>query len=239
MIDLQPMSYRHAGQDFTGYLADGSGGRPAPGILVAHEGGGLSRHTKERARRLGERGYVAFALDMYGEEEPGLERAKALGQALRKDVAALRGRVRAAFDLLVAHHNVDRSKLAAIGFCMGGAAVIELARTGVPLACLVGFHSGFLPGTRPDNEAIKARLLLCHGAEDPVVPPSLAHAFTAEMSEAGVDWQLHLYGGVGHSFTNPDIDAWNLPGFFHHAAADARSWRSMLDLFDEAFGAPA
>lgn len=238
-MDLLPISYRYDDQDFTGYLANGSKGGPAPGILVAHEGGGLSRHTKERARRLGELGYVAFALDMYGEEDPTLERAKALGQALRGDIAALRGRIRAAFDLLVALPDVDRSQLGAIGFCMGGAAVIELARTGAPLACLVGFHSGFLPGTAAENRAIRAKLLLCHGADDPVVPPASCHAFTAEMSEAGVDWQLHLYGGVGHSFTNPDIDAWNLPGFRHDPAADARSWQSMIAMFDEALGALA
>src|SRR5688572_9516910 len=192
-MDLVPIAYRNDDMDLTGYLADGSKGGPAPGILIAHEGGGLGRHTKDRARRLGALGYVAFALDMYGEEDPTLERAKALGQALRDDVAALRGRVRAAFDLLVALPEVDRSKLAAIGYCMGGAAVIELARTGAPLACLIGFHSGFLTGTPAENQAIRAKLLLCHGADDPAVPPDSCHAFTAEMSEAGVDWQLHLY----------------------------------------------
>jgi dienelactone hydrolase len=72
-----------------------------------------------------------------------------------------------------------------------------------------------------------------------VVPPASCHAFTAEMSEAGVDWQLHLYGGVGHSFTNPDIDAWNLPGFRHHPTADARSWQAMIAMFDETLGRPA
>ena len=232
-MDLQPIAYAHDGQTLTGYLADGSGGRPSPGILVAHEGGGLGRHTKEKAARLAELGYVAFALDMYGEEEPGLERAKELGQSLRKDVPRLRGRLQAAFDLLVAQPNVDTSRLAAIGFCMGGAAVIELARTGAPLACLVGFHSGFLPGTPEENRAIRAKILLCHGAEDPVVTAVQRDAFLAEMSAAGIDWQLHLYGGVGHSFTNPDIDAWSLPGFSHHPVADARSWQAMLSLFDE------
>src|SRR5687767_138981 len=143
-MDLQPISYAHDGQRLTGYLADGSGGRPSPGILVAHEGGGLSRHTKQRALRLAELGHVAFALDMYGEEDPSLERAKALGKALREDLPRLRGRVAAAFDILTGQPNVDRARLAAIGFCMGGAAMIELARTGAPLACLVGFHSGFL-----------------------------------------------------------------------------------------------
>ena len=236
-MDLKAIGYEHGGQSFTGYLADGSNGGPAPGVLVAHEGGGLSRHTKERARKLGELGYVAFALDMYGEEAPTLERAMELGKKLRGDRPALRGRLAAAFEVLKAQPNVDEARLAAIGFCMGGAAVIELARTGAPLACLAGFHSGFLPGTPEENRAITGKLLLCHGADDPIVTAVQVDAFVAEMKEAGADWQLHLYGGVGHSFTNPDIDALNLSGFAYDPVADARSWRAMLDLFDEVLGA--
>jgi dienelactone hydrolase len=237
-MDLQPISYEHEGTRFTGYLADGSNGAPAPGILVAHEGGGLSRHTRERARRLAELGYVAFALDMYGEEDPSLERAMELGRALRNDIPLWRGRVAAAFDLLCRQPNVDGARLGAIGFCMGGAAVIDLARAGAPLACVVGFHAGFTVGTPEENRAIGGKLLCCHGADDPIVTAVQRDAFIAEMSEAGVDWQFHLYGGVGHSFTNPDIAALNLPGFAYHPVADARSWQAMRNLFDEAFGVP-
>ena len=238
-MDLKPISYEHNGQRLTGYLADGSGGRPSPGILVAHEGGGLGRHTRDSALRLAELGHVAFALDMYGEENPTLERAMELGKALRKDVPRLRGRIAAAFELLTALPNVDRSRLAAIGYCMGGGAVIELARTGAPLACLVGFHSGFLPGDPEENRKIKAKILLCHGDEDPAVTAVQRDAFLAEMKEAGVDWQLHLYGGVGHSFTNRDIDALGIDGFAYDPVADARSWRAMLAMFDETLGGGA
>ena len=236
---LRPIAYEHEGTRLTGYLADGSGGRPSPAILVAHEGGGLSRHTKEKALRLAGLGYIAFALDFYGEEAPDLERAKELGQALRRDPARFRGRISAGFDVLLGQPHVDRSRVAAIGYCMGGAAVVDLARTGAPLACVVGFHSGFVPGTAEENRAIKGRLLLCHGEADPVVTAVQRDPFLAGMKEAGVDWQLHLYGGVGHSFTNPDIDAWNLPGFAYDARADARSWRAMLDLFAETFEPPS
>jgi dienelactone hydrolase len=233
---LPRLSYEVGGQTFTGYLAGGSGGRPAPGILVAHEGGGLGRHTRDKARRLAQLGYVAYALDYFGEEEPSLERAMGLGKALRGDVPALRARMAAALEVLVAQPGVDESRLAAIGYCMGGAAVIELARSGAPLACLVGFHSGFLPGTAEENRAISGKLLLCHGAEDPVVAAAPREAFIDEMKAAGVDWQLHLYGGVGHSFTNPDIDSLGIAGFAYHEAADRRSWRAMLNLFDEVLG---
>ncbi|HYE28730.1 MAG TPA: dienelactone hydrolase family protein [Allosphingosinicella sp.] len=235
MSGLVPVRYAASdGVALTGYLADGSGGGRAPGVLIAHEGGGLARHTKERALRLAGIGYVAFALDMYGEEESPPERAMALGKALRTDRPLLRSRVAAALDVLTAQPGVDSTRLAAIGFCMGGAAVIELARTGAPLRVVVGFHSGFLPGSAEENAAIAGTLLLCHGAEDLIVGAVQRDAFLAEATAAGVDWQLHLYGGVGHSFTNPDIDALNLTGFAYDETADRRSWTAMLNLFDEA-----
>jgi dienelactone hydrolase len=136
-------------------------------------------------------------------------------------------------EILMAQPNVDRGRLAGIGYCMGGAAVIELARMGAPFLALVGFHSGFVPGTAEENEAISGRLLLCHGADDPIVTAAQRDAFLAEASAAGIDWQLNLYGGVGHSFTNADIDALNLPGFAYDETADHRSWAAMLNLFDE------
>jgi dienelactone hydrolase len=111
--------------------------------------------------------------------------------------------------------------------------VIELARTGAPLRAIVGFHSGFLPGTLEENSAIGGKLLLCHGADDPIVTAAQRDAFLVEAAAAGIDWQLHLYGGVGHSFTNPHIDALNLPGFAYDETADRRSWQAMLNLFDE------
>jgi dienelactone hydrolase len=234
MTGLVPIGYAAAdGVALTGYLADGSGGKPVPGVLVAHEGGGLARHTTDRALRLAELGYVAFALDMYGEENPPLARAMELGKALRGDRPLLRARLAAALEILTAQANVDRERLAAIGYCMGGGAAIELARTGAPLRAIVGFHSGFLPGTPEENEAIRGRLLLCHGADDPIVTAVQRDAFLAEASAAGIDWQLHLYGGVGHSFTNPDIDALGLAGFAYDEAADRRSWAAMLNLFEE------
>lgn len=234
MIELRPIHYSAGdGVALTGYMADGSVKRRAPGILVAHEGGGLGRHTKERAVRLAELGYVAFALDYYGEEDPPLDRAMALGKALRSDRPLFRARLKAGLDVLVAHPNSDPERLAGIGYCMGGAAVIELARLGTPFRAVVGFHSGFVPGTPEENKAIAGKLLLCHGADDPIVTAAQRDSFLAEATAAGIDWQLHLYGGVGHSFTNPDIDALGLAGFAYDEAADRRSWAAMLTLFEE------
>lgn len=234
MTGLVPIRYDGGdGVELTGYLADGSGGRPAAGMLVAHEGGGLGRHAKERALRLAGLGHIAFALDYYGEEDPPLERAMALGKALRGDPPLFRKRLHAGLEMLLAQPGVDRARLAGIGYCMGGAAVIELARTGAPFAAVVGFHSGFIPGTAEENAAIAGKLLLCHGRDDPIVAAAQRDAFLDEATAAGIDWQLHLYGGVGHSFTNPDIDALGLPGFAYDEKADRRSWAAMLNLFEE------
>jgi dienelactone hydrolase len=242
-MDLEPISYGASGKSYVGFLADGSDGAPAPGVLVIHEGGGLTGHAKERAARLAELGYVAFAMDLFGPDvalpTPGrpetMAEAQAVVRELRGDVAGLRARGTAALAVLQDHPCVDPGRLAAIGYCFGGAAAIELARAGAPLAAVGGFHAGVLPGSAEEDKAIRARLLLCHGEEDPIVPASQIQDFTSGLTKAGVDWQLHLYGGVGHSFTNPEIDAWNLPGFRHDENADRRSWAALLQTFSEVF----
>ncbi|MFL6862874.1 MAG: dienelactone hydrolase family protein [Allosphingosinicella sp.] len=232
---LEPVDYEANGRAYRGFLADGSGGKPAPGVLVAHEGGGLTGHARERAERLAGLGYVAFALDLFGDQAPSLDDKMALVKSLRADRAELRARVGAAFECLRGHRHVDPDRLAAIGFCFGGTAIIELARAGAPLRAVIGFHAGLTAAPPEDDRAIRARLLLCLGADDPIVTAEQRLAFAAEMTEAGVDWQLQLYGGVGHSFTNPEIDAWGFEGFRYDARADARSWAAMRRLFDEVF----
>ena len=236
-MELQPVDYEAGGQSFTGYLADGSNGGIVPAILVVHEGGGLADHTKESAVRLAGLGYVAFAMDLFGEPGAPIERLQAVVQQLRAEYGIVRARCRAALDVVRACPGTDRARLAAIGYCIGGAAAVELARDGADLACVVGFHSGFITGPpAADDVAIKARILMCQGAADPVVTAGMRDDFAARMTAAGVDWQMHLYGGVGHSFTNRAIDAWKLPGFAYDARAERRSWAAMLALFDEAFG---
>ena len=205
-------------------------------MLVIHESGGLLDHTKARAANLGELGYVAFAMDLYGEPISGLDGARAINRELVADISRLRGRCRAALDALAAQPGTDPGRLAAIGYCFGGAAAIELARDGADLACVAGFHSGFIDSVPPeDDRAIRGKLLICQGAEDPVITAEQRDAFTGRMTAVGIDWQMHLYGGVGHSFTNRGIDAWNIPGFAYHEAADRRSWAALLALFDEVF----
>ena len=235
-MELEATRYEVDGKPFTGYMVDGSGGRPAPGILVAHEGPGLTGHVKERARMLAELGYVAFAIDLFGEADPPLERAKALVRELRSDRASLRRRVRVALERLEAHPHVDQRRTAAIGYCFGGIAVLELARSGAELACVVGFHPGLDTPTPRDARAITGKVLVCLGDRDPVITAEQRAAFVAEMAAADVDWQMILYGGVGHSFTNREIDAFGFPGFAYDAQADRRSWLAMRSFLDEVLG---
>ena len=235
-MELRPVGYGADGLAFTGYLAEGSRGGRVPGILVIHEGGGLTDETKARTIKVAELGFVAFAMDLFGEPVVDLDRARQITRYLRENVPALRLRCRAALDVLRAQPATDPARLGTIGYCIGGAAAIELARDGAELACVVGFHSGFIEGPPPeDDRRIAGKLLICQGAADPIVTCAQRDAFLGRMSDAGVDWQLQLYGGVGHSFTNPQIDAWRLPGFAYDAGADRRSWAAMRALFDEVF----
>jgi len=235
-MTLQEIDYQADGRSFTGFLADGSGGRRVPGVLVIHEGGGLTGHTRQRAERLAELGYVAFAMDLFGEPVVDLDRAREITRYLRDNVGALRERCRAALAVVAGHDGVDPRRLAAIGYCIGGAAAIELARDGADLACIIGFHAGFIDSPPAEDDArIRGKLLLCHGADDPIVTAGQRETFLARMGVAGVDWQLHLYGGAGHSFTNPEIDAWKIPGFAYNETADRRAWAAMLEMFAEVF----
>src|SRR5262245_53486212 len=134
-MTFRSLTYRIGSGTYTGYLADGSGGRKVPGVLVAHEGGGfLTEHAKDRARMVAELGYVAFALDLFGDLRPTLDEARQMVQQLRNDLSTLRARATTALGLLREQSNVDVTRIAAIGFCFGGTTVLELARSGADIA---------------------------------------------------------------------------------------------------------
>jgi dienelactone hydrolase len=228
-------SYVVDGVCLTGFLADGSRGAKVPGILIAHEAPGITNQLKAKATMLAERGYLCFVLDMYGRANPSLDEAREQSRMLMADAALLRRRARAALEVLAGHSHCDSSRLAAIGFCLGGIVALELARDRAPLRCAVGFHPGLMKPSGSTTATIEAKILMMIGDDDPVVPLEDRASFTAEMKQAGADWQLHVFGGVGHSFTNPDIDALGLPGFNYDERANNRAWKNMLALFDEAF----
>lgn len=230
------IAYQIDGKTHTGYLADGANGKRAPGVLVCHQGGGLTDHARERARMLAELGYIAFALDMYGEVATSREHAMALIGSLTGDPPLLRKRAAAGFDVLKTPAGVDPGRLAAIGYCFGGGVVLELARVHPELACVVAFHPGLSNQPEHDDRKIRPKVMVCAGVLDPLIPPAARERFISLMNAAEADWQLLTYGQAGHSFTDRSVDAFGMPGFKYHAPTDRRSWAAMRDLFDEALG---
>ena len=142
----------------------------------------------------------------------------------------------AGLDVLLGRAEADPARVAAIGYCFGGTMVLELARSGADLKAVVGFHSGLATPRPEDARNIVGSVLVCVGAEDPIVPSAQRAAFEEEMQAGGVDWRMNLYGGAGHSFTNTHADEHGMPGVAFHGPTDERSWRAMLDLFDEKLG---
>lgn len=235
----ETIDYRVRDQVFRGYLAYNApaAGR-RPGVLVVHEAWGLGDHVRQRANRLAELGFVALAADMFGEGKQATETAEGLQwtRALRANVDAIRERIRAAFDTLAARAEVDPARIACIGYCFGGTTSLELARSSAPVAGIVSFHGG-LETTKPaEPGAVKAKILVCTGADDPFIPPPQVEAFTQEMTRAGADFQVIIYGGAAHSFTNPAADARGVKGLGYNKSADERSWNAMLAFFKEIFG---
>ena len=230
------IEYHADGARLVGYLAvDDSKPGQRPGVLVAPEGGGLVDLTRSIARRLAEAGYAAFAMDYYGDGKPlsDLNEAMPRIMAFMAEPSGIRARAAGALAVLAEQPQTDPGRLAAIGYCFGGTTVLELARSGADVKAVVGFHSGLGTARPQDASQIRAKVLTCIGALDPIIPPDQRLAFEKEMTDGGVDWRMNLYGGAGHSFTNPDVGALGRPGFEYHAETDRRSWRAMLDLFDE------
>lgn len=230
------LAYDVDGTTYRGYLAvdDARSGR-RPGVLLAHAGPGLSELYRSFARKLASIGYVVYAMDYHGNARmlDTAEMTERL-QRFRADPLKIRAIATAALEVLKRQAETDTGRLAAIGYCFGGTTALELARDGADLKAVVGFHSGLATVRPQDAVNIKAKILVNIGADDPVIPPEQRVAFEQEMTAANIDWRMVLYGGAGHSFTNPD--AGDREGFAYHAASDRRSWQAMLDLFEEVFG---
>ncbi|MGW4033185.1 dienelactone hydrolase family protein [Streptomyces sp. NPDC004838] len=225
-----------------GFLAyDESVSGPRPGILVASDAFGLGDQARDRARMLSELGYAALAIDMYGDgrQATSLPEGIELVDELKKRPEALRRRARAGLSALAELPQVDDDRLGAIGFCFGGTVALELARDAAPLRAAVSFHGSLGTELPAAPGAVRARVLVCHGAADPLVAPETVAAFQDEMRDAGADWQVIVYGGAQHSFTNPASDHYGMPGIGYDPRADRRSWAAMRALFEESFAAGA
>jgi dienelactone hydrolase len=210
-----------------------------PAVLVVHEWWGLNDYIKRRARMLAEMGYIAMAVDMYGNgrmgNDPGAAQALAAPFYMHPDMA--KKHFDAALEELKKNPNVDQSKIAGIGYCFGGGVLLNLARIGEPLNGVVSFH-GTLIGTPPDKNLTKAEILVCHGEADSFVPKADVDKFKKQMDSIGKSYTFKSYPGATHAFTNPDATEtgkkFKMP-IEYNAAADTASWNDMKEFFGKIF----
>jgi dienelactone hydrolase len=237
-VVTESVTYTHGEVVLEGYVAwDDSHSELRPGVLVVHEWTGVNDYTRSRCRQLAELGYVAFAVDMYGKGIRPQTTEEAAQQAgiYRGDRPLMRERVRAGLAELRRNPVCDVERIAAIGYCFGGGTVLELARSGAEIAGVVSFHGNLDTPDPGIAQNIRCRVLVCHGADDPLVPHQQLLAFYKEMSRAGVDYQFIAYGGAVHSFTNPGAGDDPSGGVAYNASADQRSWEHMKLFFEELF----
>ena len=210
-----------------------------PAVLVIHEWWGLNDYPKMRARELAKLGYIAMAIDMYGNgqraDNPTV--AQKLAMPFYQDPQMAKKHFDAALDKFKTYAQVDTSKIASMGYCFGGGLSLSLARMGEDLKGVVSFH-GSLIGTPPDKSLLKAEVLVCHGAADPFVPQEEVDKFKKQMDSIGAKYTFKAYEGATHAFTNPNATAlgqkFNLP-IAYNAAADSASWNEMKAFFNKIF----
>jgi dienelactone hydrolase len=238
----KPVEYVSGGTTMKGYLAydDRLPGK-RPGILVVHEWWGHDEYARKRARMLAGLGYVALAVDMYGEGKQAdhPDTAGKFSGEIRKNMDLGRQRFQEARKVLEGQTFTDPGRIGAIGYCFGGSVVLQMARDGMDLAGVASFHGGLSTDAPAKPGAVKAKVLVLNGADDKFVPPDQVEAFRQEMKAAGADFRIVTYPGALHSFTNPDADGYakkfNMP-VGYNADADRKSWAEMQSFFKGLFG---
>lgn len=234
MSVLEALAYRDRDTALTGWLAYPDGPARAA-VVVFPTIANVTPAIERRALMLAEAGYVAMIADFYGEPVESFEASRPLAEKLRAEAGHYRTRLAAGVAALRGHDVASGLPIAAIGFCMGGQAVLELARAGEELAAVVSFH-GLLDTQRPASDPIQPRVLVCHGDKDPMAPRGAVLRFWEEMDAVGANWHFHSYGNARHGFSDPASDARGIPAVAYDASADRQSWAAMLSLFEEVFG---
>jgi dienelactone hydrolase len=212
--------------------ADATG--PLPVVLVCHAWDGLNDEVREKSRRLAEAGYIAFAIDVHGGGKVITDFAQLMPTLTPylENRALLLERMQGAYSAAKTIPGADTSRMGAMGYCFGGMAVLDLARSGAAIKGVVSFHGSLDGHTLESPKTLNTNMLILHGDDDPLVPAETVAAFKTEMNGKQVDWQLHAYSHTVHAFTRPGA---NDPAFgaVYNAAADRRSWQSMLNFFEE------
>ena len=234
-------TYSAGNTNMKGYVVyKDSGQEKRPAVLVVHEWWGLNDYAKMRARQLADLGYVAMAVDMYGDGKTASnpDEAMKLAGPFYKDPQLTKTRLDAAMAKLKTYPEVDTNNIAAIGYCYGGYVVLNAAKLGEPLKGVVTFH-GDLSGVKPDKNVMKAKVLVLHGAADPLVKPQVVDQFKHDMDSAGVPYTFKSYPNAKHAFTNPASDSVENKfhiGIGYNAEADKQSWNDMKDFLHNLFG---
>ena len=209
-LHTENISYQIDGVNYIAHLAvNTKNNSQKPAVLVVHEWWGRNDYAKARAEKLASDGFVALAIDLYGDaktaETP--EEATALMTAAQEAEGAIEARFDAAYQLLAARDDVDASKISAMGYCFGGAVVLEMARAAKPLNMVASFHGLLQTKTPMQTNSFNGKVLVFNGADDPMVPADVMSDFENEMNDAKADYQIKSYPGVVHGFTNPAATA--------------------------------
>lgn len=237
-VETREVTYKQGETELSGFFAwDAAAKGRQPGVIVVHEWWGHNQHARNQAIRLTKAGYVGFALDMYGKGKVTTHPsdAQAFAAEATKDPQIVKARFLAALDLVRKDPHVDPQRIAAIGYCFGGGIVLAMARQGVDLAAVVSFHGAIATQQPAAPGAVKARLLVLNGADDPMVTAEQIEAFKKEMTAAGAKYEFVSLAHAKHSFTNPDADKVGMPALAYNAEADQASWDAMLKLLAEVF----
>ena len=238
-VKTKTIEYKDGDTVLEGYLAydDAIKGK-MPAVLIVHEWTGIGPYVKKRAEQIAALGYAAFAIDIYGKgiRPANAEEAAKQATIYRSDRQLMRRRALAGLTEVKTFPFVDPNRLAAIGYCFGGGTALEMARAGAELKGVVSFHGNLDTPHPEDARNIKAKIMVCHGADDSYVPQEQVLAFQKEMRNAKTDWQMNIYGNAVHSFTNPDSGNDPSKGAAYNKEADMRSWEAMKAFFKEIFG---
>ncbi len=237
-VKTREIEYQQDGTTLQGFVAwDDAAKSKRPGVLVVHEWWGHNAHARHQAERLAKAGYVGFALDMYGKGKlathPG--DAQAFMAEATKDPAVTAARFQSALDQLKQDPHVNPEKIGAIGYCFGGAIVLNMARAGLDLDAVASFHGALGTENPAEQGKVRARVLVMTGLADSFVPADQVAALDAEMKAAGANYQIIRYPGARHGFTNPDAASYGMEQLAYNASADKQSWAATLKMLKQAF----
>jgi dienelactone hydrolase len=236
-LKSEKVTYQQGTTTLQGYLVyEDSSQAQRPGVLVVHEWWGLNDYAKKRAEELAKVGYIALAVDMFGEGKTTTHPKEAgeWATAVRQNKQLGKDRFLAGYEMLRKHPLTRKDQVAAIGYCFGGSVVLTMAQEGADLKGVASFH-GALPQEKIEPGKVRAKVLVCHGADDPLVPKEQILQYQDNLRTSGADWQFMAYGGAKHSFTVPEADKVGVPALGYNKNADQRSWKLLLSFLEEVF----